>query len=145
MELATLPGGSRIYLDANVWIYALEGYAAYTAPLTALFERLDAGDLLGTTSELTLAEVLVKPFADENVVLQRRYIEALQDRPSVRIVPVTRDILIDAARLRSQHPTLKMPDALHAATALASGAGYLVSNDVRFATVPGLEQIRISR
>jgi predicted nucleic acid-binding protein len=62
----------------------------------------------------------------------------------MRIVPVTRDILIDAARLRAQHLTLKMPDALHAATALASGAEFLVSNDTRFAAIPGLQQVKIS-
>jgi predicted nucleic acid-binding protein len=78
LELGTLPSGSRIYLDANVWIYALEGYAAYATQLAALFTRLDAGDLIGATSELTLAEVLVKPFADKNYALQQRYIETLK-------------------------------------------------------------------
>lgn len=139
-----LPTGSRIYLDANVWIYALEGYAAYAASLTALFARIDAGELIAITSELTLAEVLVKPFADGNIALQEIYTETLQDRNAVIIVPVTRDILVNAARLRAQHPTFKMPDALHAASALASNARYFISNDARFATVPDLEQISIA-
>ncbi|MBI2799495.1 MAG: PIN domain-containing protein [Gammaproteobacteria bacterium] len=144
MGVTTLPTGSRLYLDANVWIYALEGYAAFAAPLAALFARIDAGELNAITSEFTLAEVLVKPFADLNVALQQRYIETLKDRPSLRIVPVTREILISAARLRAQHPTLKMPDALHAATALESGAGVLVSNDTRFVAVPGLQLMKLS-
>lgn len=144
MGLTDLPTGSRIYLDANVWIYALEGYAAFAAPLAALFARIDAGELIAVTSELTLAEVLVKPFSDLNAALQERYLETVQDRHSLRIVPVTRDILIAAARLRAQHPTLKMPDALHAATALENGVDAFISNDARFATVPGLELMKIS-
>ena len=97
--------------------YALEGYAAFVAPLAALFARIDAGELIAITSELTLAEVLGKPFVDDNIALQQRYTETLQNRRSVRIIPVTRDILIAATRLRAQHHALKMPDALHAATA----------------------------
>lgn len=144
MGLTALPNGSRIYLDANVWIYALEGYAAYAVPLAALFARIDAGELVAITSEFTLAEVLVKPFSDLNVALQERYTDTLQNRASLKIVPVTRNILITAARLRAQHPALKMPDALHAATALETGVNAFISNDGRFAMVPELELIRIS-
>ncbi|MBI5618404.1 MAG: PIN domain-containing protein [Gammaproteobacteria bacterium] len=109
MGLSTLPAGSRIYLDANVWIYALEGYAAFTAALTALFARIDAGDLIAVTSELTLAEVRVKPFADGNDTVQQRYLEVLQERPSLHLAPLNREVLIAAARLRAHCPALKMP------------------------------------
>ena len=144
MGLSTLPSGSRLYLDTNVWIYALEGYAAFTATLTTLFARIDAGELIAITSEFTVAEVLIKPFADGNVPLQQRYTETLRDRRSLRIVPLSRDILIAAARLRAQVATLKMPDALHAATALTEGVDYLISNDARLAAVPGLQQLGLS-
>lgn len=60
--LAAIPAGSRVYIDTNIWIYSLEGFAPLAPALTALFERIDAGDLAAVTSELTLAEVLVKPF-----------------------------------------------------------------------------------
>ncbi|MGH8581270.1 MAG: type II toxin-antitoxin system VapC family toxin [Gammaproteobacteria bacterium] len=144
MGLSALPAGSRVYLDANVWIYALEGYAAYAVPLKALFARIDAGEIAAITSELTLAEVLVKPFADGNAALQQIYVETLHDRPSLTVAPITRTTLIKAARLRAQHTALKMPDALHAATALVSGAKYFISNDVRFATVSALERVDIN-
>lgn len=144
MGLSALPVGSRVYLDANVWIYALEGYAAYAVPLKALFARIDSGEITAITSALTLAEVLVKPFADGNPALQQLYAETLQDRPSLSVVPLTRTVLIEAARLRAQHAALKMPDALHAATALTSGAKYFLSNDARFATVPNLERMDIN-
>ena len=144
MGLSTLPRGSRLYLDTNVWIYALEGYAVFTAALSALFTRIDAGELVALTSEFTVAEVLVKPFADGNVPLQQRYTETLRDRRSLRIVPLSREILIAAARLRAQVATLKMPDALHAATALTEGVDYLISNDARLAAVPGLQQLGLS-
>ncbi len=74
MGLSVLPVSSRVYLDANVWIYALEGHAAYAAPLKTLFARIDTGEITAITSALTLAEVLVKPFADGNTALQRLYV-----------------------------------------------------------------------
>ena len=144
MGQTTLPPGSRIYLDTNVWIYALEGCAEHSTILATLFARIDGGELLALTSELTLAEALVKPFSDRNVTLPQRYLETLQNRESVRIVPITREILIAAARLRAQVPTLKMPDALHAATALTEGIDYFISNDIRLAAVTGLEYLGIS-
>lgn len=144
MGLSALPAGSRVYLDANVWVYALEGYVPYNLSLKALFARIDSGEITGITSLLTLAECLVKPFADGNTALQRLYAETLQERPSLSVVPLTRTVLIEAARLRARHVALKMPDALHAATALTSGAKYFVSNDTRFTAVPGLERMDIN-
>lgn len=53
--------GDYIYLDANIWIYALEPVSEYGQPLAALFEAADAGSLTLVTSELSLAEILVRP------------------------------------------------------------------------------------
>ena len=59
--------GSRIYLDTNVFIYALEAYPEYELSLNSLFSAIDSGKLTAVTSELTLAEVLIKPMID-NIV-----------------------------------------------------------------------------
>lgn len=76
--LAALPVGSRIYLDTNIWIYALEGFAPFADRLAALFARVDQGELIAITSELTLAEALVKPFSSNQPALQEVYLDALQ-------------------------------------------------------------------
>ena len=60
-SLAAYRGG-LIYLDTNVFIYAVEGVAEHAAFIDKMFLLLDAGELIATTSELTLAEVLTKPF-----------------------------------------------------------------------------------
>ena len=53
--------GERIYLDTNIFIYALEAYPEYVSTLTSLFAAIDEGKIRAMTSELTLAEVLIKP------------------------------------------------------------------------------------
>jgi len=52
--------GKRVYLDTNIWIYAVEAYPSHVNLLTQLFTKIDQGELLAVTSELTIAEVLVK-------------------------------------------------------------------------------------
>lgn len=114
---------------------------ALRAALEALFGRIDAGELTAITSELTLAELLVKPLQMGQDQSQRAYLETLQSGPTLTMAPVSRAVLLDAARLRGQQPALKLPDAIHAATALACNASVFVTNDARFAAVAGLTAI----
>ena len=51
---------SPIYIDANPFIYVVEGRDALAAPIKALFASLRERPGLAVTSELTLAEVLPK-------------------------------------------------------------------------------------
>ncbi len=53
--------GKRVYLDANVFVYAIEGYPQFADGIRELFRKVDQGQVEAITSELTLAEVLVKP------------------------------------------------------------------------------------
>ena len=55
------------------------------------------------------------------------------------MVPVSRTILIDAARLRA-NSGLRLPDAIHVATAVAAGCPIFLSNDRRL-KVPDVLQL----
>jgi hypothetical protein len=81
MVRLTLSG--RVYLDTNIFIYALEGYSTFRAVLTTLFEALDRHELAAITSELTLAEALVKPFIDRSVDREAAYLRILQSSASL--------------------------------------------------------------
>jgi len=43
--------GHTVYLDTNIVIYALEGFAPYRPILLELLENLDQGVIRGVTSE----------------------------------------------------------------------------------------------
>jgi predicted nucleic acid-binding protein len=49
-----------VYIDANPFIYAIEGEKALAHAMRDLFSLFRQGSGLGVTSELTLAEVLAK-------------------------------------------------------------------------------------
>ena len=72
--------GTLLYLDTNVFIYALEGYLAYVEELTVLFSSIDQRTLQAVTSHLTLAETLVQPFMTDDRARQALYEQAI--RPS---------------------------------------------------------------
>ena len=123
--------GNRIYLDTNIWIYALEGYAEFRSELVQLFAQMQGGAMTGITSELTLAELLVKPYQDKDLTQQNQYKKAIDNRNNLIVIPVLRDILIDAAAIRA-NTQLKLPDAIHAATALRTDCTTFLTNDRQF-------------
>lgn len=113
--MARLTLSGRVYLDTNIFIYALEGYRTFRTAIATLFDALDRQELFAVTSELTLAEALVKPFLDRNVEREAAYLRILQPSASLQMLPVNRDVLVAAARLRAE-TSIKLPDAIHAAT-----------------------------
>lgn len=135
--------GNICYLDTNIWIYALEGFPAYAPALTELLTQIDQGNLQGITSELTLAETLVRPLQLGNQQQQLMYQQAIANAPHLSVIPVRRDLLIQAAKLRAT-TALKLPDAIHAATALATHCTTFLTNDPQFKTVPELTVILLS-
>lgn len=56
--------GSRVYLDANAFIYVQERHPTFGPAIEAICAQIDAQSVEGVTSELSLAECLVKPIGE---------------------------------------------------------------------------------
>ena len=95
------------------------------------------------TSGLSVAECLVRPFALARDDLVHLYRETLSSQPGLAIAPVHFDVLITAARLRAQLG-LKLPDAIHAATAQSTGCTALLTNDAGFKRLLGVQIFLLS-
>lgn len=144
MGLITLLRGNRIYLDANIWIYALENVAEYRVALTSLFRSARERSLTIITSELTLAEILVRAIREGDVAKQTAYTEAITATNNITAVPISRVILLEAAKVRG-NTKLKLPDAIHAASAIASSCTTFLTSDKQFRTVKGLHTLLMSQ
>ncbi len=72
---------------------------------------MDSNIAYGFTSELSLAETLAKPVADGNSVLEETYEQTIQTSAVLQVVPISREILIASARLRSK--SIRLPDAIN--------------------------------
>ena len=137
--------GPAVYLDTNILIYAVEDAFGLGARLRPLFERIDRGELRGVASELALAEVLIKPLRDGAGPLQSEYQQLLDPSGPLLTLPIDRATLTRAAELRAVLPALRLPDAIHAATALLHGCTTFLTNDARFETVGPLPVLLLSR
>ena len=107
------------------------------------FTAIDRGDVRAVTSELSLAEALVKPFQDRRADLQAVYIKAISAAPFSEVRPVSRQVLIEAARIRAGQK-VNLPDAIHLATAQMAGCGVFLTNDFGLGSFAGLEILRLA-
>jgi len=125
--------GTRIYLDANIIIYAVEGFIDYANNIQALLMAMDNAEMVAVTSELTLAETLVKPLKDGKTKIQQAYRDFLQTTAVFEVIPISREILESAASLRAT-TLFKLPDAIHYATAQQQSCDTFLTNDLRLKT-----------
>jgi predicted nucleic acid-binding protein len=132
MELTQI-NGSEIYFDTNIFIYALEDSKEYREQITALFSRIQQTGSLVVTSELTLAECLVKPFEKEDELSSQHYESYIKTSEFLEVKAVTRTILKEAARNKAIYRN-KLPDSIHLATALHSGCAIFATNDATIKT-----------
>jgi len=132
---------TRLYLDANVFIYAIEGSAEVSNPLRELFGLLRARPGAGVTSELTLAEVLPRA----NDLRRRNYLDLIVWSRIFDLHPISRDILIETAEYRKVTRMPKLPDAIHVVTAIRAGCRTILSADSRLKLPEGYASLLPNR
>lgn len=144
MGLSNTISGSRIYLDTNIFIYAIEGYPEYQSILTSLFRLFDEGTYSAVTSELTLAEVLIKPMKENKKEIQQLYEELLRPSDVLTISTIDRQILIDAAKIRASSDAILLPDAIHLASARNQNCSSFITNDKRLRKIDSFQVVILS-
>ncbi|GAB6043256.1 type II toxin-antitoxin system VapC family toxin [Endothiovibrio diazotrophicus] len=137
MTPAEIPSGETVALDTVTFIYFLEHHERHFAAAEALFRRIEAGDLLATASTLVLTELLVPAYRAEQLNKARAVTRLLTHFPNLQLHAPSVAISAEAARIRAQH-NLRTPDAIHTASAIHSGARYLVTNDRKIGRVEKL-------
>lgn len=113
----------KVYLDSNLYISALNK-DALTEHIVALFEQAEAGTLQIVSSVLVYGEVIKK----SSTAVYGHTMQFLDVLP-VTYTPLDKTVMLLAAKLRLSHPALKLPDAIHIATALINNCEELLSED----------------
>jgi predicted nucleic acid-binding protein len=126
-----------IYLDSDILIYSVETHAVYWPVLQPLWQAARQGSFAIVSSDLALMETLIGPMRSGDAILEKAYEQVLHS-PEVRLLPISQDVLREAARLRATISGLRTPDALHAATGLLSNCNMFLTNDIGFRRVPSL-------
>lgn len=133
----------RLYLDANILILMVEGGSPEPASMNLLLAALDTQKVQAITSELSIAEVLVKPLSMNSKRYVRVYMELFSEAPGFEVVPIARALLERSAEIRATIGG-KLADSIHVATAEAAAASHVLTQDVRIRAPGPLGTISLS-
>jgi predicted nucleic acid-binding protein len=123
-----------VYVDANPFIYFVDGEGAIANGLKSFFEFLRQKPGIAMTSELTLAEVLPKARSDT----RGSYLNLIVWSGLFNLQPIMREILVDTADYRRINSKIlpggrsvmpKLPDAIHVVTAARHRCRMFLSAD----------------
>ena len=128
-----------VYVDSAIFIYTLQSDQRYFSILNVFWEKFQSRKIQVVTSELTLMEILVQPLKLSDSQRIRGY-ERFLTESDIQLMPISRQILKEAAQLRSIK-RIKTPDAIHASTATHYGCAMFFTNDRGFQNTPGLQVI----
>jgi predicted nucleic acid-binding protein len=133
----------RVYLDANVFIMAFEQAGARSDHAWWILDAVEGGEIIGATSEITLAEILVKPLERSAADLASAYDTMIVSGPNFEVLPVRRDVLVAAAGIRAGRQSVRLPDAVHIASAVAMGCEFFVTDDRRIKMPDGMKLLGV--
>jgi len=121
-----------IALDSNIFIAALSQNESHSLTAQQLIRDIDSGKYQAIASSIVLGEVLSIANAKEAPDIET-FFSLIKN---LSTVPASDDICLKAGALRKdQGAKLKLPDALHAATALLSNAELFITNDQQLVKV----------
>ena len=132
--------GKRVYVDANVFIYFLDGSTRWAKPAKSILVAAQSGTIAAITGEAAVAEVMVGPYRSGDPMLVRSAHEFFATPRFVDVVSHSAQAWDDAAMLRG---TLDIPlmDGLHLATAAQASCAAIVTNDDRMKSALAVEII----
>lgn len=120
---------TKVYLDTNIFINFFEPKEDMHHALIDLLAATTRSFFV--TSELTLAELLVDPYRNGDERLIQLYDNWTISNEILEVGPVSRDALYYAAVLRARYKMLKLPDAIHLATAFGFQCSHFLTGDDR--------------
>lgn len=125
-----------VVLDAGVVIAALDTADANHAAAVAALRRHASDDVRIPAS--ALAEALVAPSRRGVIREVRETIESL----GLAVAPLDEETAVVAAALRARRRTVRLPDALVAATGESLEADLVLTTDRRLARLPRFQLVR---
>ncbi len=135
-------GSGLVGLDAPPFICFIEEHPKYLSIVRPVFAAFTNGAITGVTSALTLLEMLVQPYRVGNVALAAQYEAFLARSQGLRFEQITGAVLRAAAQLRAAH-NIKIPDAIHLATALVANCSVYLTNDRDLPAIPGIRILQV--
>ncbi len=123
--------GIKICIDANVFLNILNKEEKFYSSSNKLICLLEKGIIFVIIPSIVLSEILTGFYIVGNDDGAEEFLSLLLDNNNIKIVPLSVNIAVEAAIIRSK-TKLKLPDSMVIATAIEENAEYLISNDSNF-------------
>ena len=133
------PLKGSLYLDTNVIIALFETQATQPDSLWVFMNSaIETKAVSFHTSTLSFTELLVKPYRNKDEVLARQYLQLAKSEDWLTVQPVGPTVIEVAAALRAT-ARLRLPDAIHVATAMSARCDYILTFDRGITSLPQLD------
>jgi len=127
----------RVHLDASVLALHLAGVPK-SIPLTrALFRAMEAGQVAGQTSALSLYQLLAEPYRRGEESTATRIEQLIGSVPGLRVIPLDERIARQAAQVRAQLGG-RVERSVQLATALSEGVDLFLAQRSALRRVAGM-------
>jgi len=120
-------------LDSNVFIAALSQEEANSPIAQKLVRDIARGKHRAVASSIAYGEILSITTSHDDKLDLESFFARIEN---LSTVPADDNVCLKAGQLRAKYgPKLKLPDALHTATAKLEGADMFITNDIPLAKI----------
>ena len=142
MESLDILKGKRVYFDANIFIYLIEGNTKYDHIIEELRDLILHEAFSVHSCDMVISEILPPMVKNDDQKAIKGTIDLLCNSGAVFLGSVSREICIQAGFLRGKHG-MSTPDALHVASAIEQECDVFLTNDKGIRVPGGMERILI--
>ncbi len=132
---------AKAYLDANILISLVEAESSQIPQVRRFLGLVELGLATAVTSEMSLAEVLVKPLKYGDLRLLKAYEALFASGSLINLLPYERGMWLEVASYRALNG-LKLADAMHVAVAVKSGCDLLITADTGIKSIELMKVLR---
>lgn len=120
--------GQIVALDTSVFIYVFEEHKVFGKRAEKILKDVERGKQKGIFSVIGMIELQTGPKSLDRHDVAARYRELITTFPHLSVVNLNEAIVELTSDLRARYK-IATPDAIHLATAIASGATTFITND----------------
>ena len=135
--------GMRVYIDTNILIYFFNKDPRYFSLVSSFLQQCADRKILGTVSQLVVAEVLVLPYRDKNLEAVAQLKAFLGQKDFLHISENQAGFMEESAMLAGER-SLKLMDAMHWHAAVTNRCDFFVTNDLGFKSAGTMEVVQLA-
>lgn len=129
-----------VFLDTSCFIYTMENSPKYNLATRSVLNAITDKKIKAVTSIITLAEVLRKPFENNDLLLAQMYHSVFTQTPNLETIELDIKLSIDAAKIAADYK-FKLPDSYQFAVAEKLNCKSFLTNDKDLKKFKGLNVV----